>query len=138
MNRTSHTRSAGVEAGLERSLRQQVSVPKLDDRFNSAVWARIAAEEQRVKAPLARGESAAVSRWMLAMNGVGIAVTVVLVVVFGVRMFSGVDVSVELPRLPVDAVVTAFKLAGWAIAGAALTFGLMFTPLGRRMRNELR
>ena len=42
MNHTPNSRD--VEARLERSLRNQVRVPKLDGRFDAAVWARIEAE----------------------------------------------------------------------------------------------
>ena len=34
-----------IEARLDRSLRNQVSAPKLGRDFNAAVWARIAREE---------------------------------------------------------------------------------------------
>ena len=44
-----------IEARLERSLRKQVTPPKLDGRFDAAVWSRIAAEEKKAMAPAARG-----------------------------------------------------------------------------------
>ena len=34
-----------IEARLERSLRNQVRAPKLDGRFDAAVWARIESEK---------------------------------------------------------------------------------------------
>ena len=55
------TQKFETEVALEKSLRKQVPMPRLDARFNAAVWQRIAAAE----AP-ARMRPARTSRWLLA------------------------------------------------------------------------
>jgi hypothetical protein len=132
---------AGIEARLHRSLASQVRVPKLDRRFDAAVWARIEAEEhagQRAVAP-ARPPAPGAQRWLLASNVGGFIVAALLVVYFGVRMLGGVQV--DLPVVPAlslspEQMDATIKMVGWAVTFGALAFGLMFTPLGRRLRSE--
>jgi hypothetical protein len=119
-----------VEVRLERSLRNQVSSPALDARFNAAVFARIAAQEASV--PEARRSNA--SRWLLASNVIGIAVSLALIVYFVAREFTGIqiDVSVPLPTLSDQATASLMKSLGWGVAAAAVAFGFAFTRMGRR------
>lgn len=130
-------RSTDIEAALERSLRKQIATPRLDGRFNAAVWARIAAQEHKTRVATTRPAAPTPARWLLASNVVGIAVTVLLVAVFGIRLLGGVDVSVAMPPLAAEQGASVAKLVAWGSTGVALVFGLMFTPLGRRLRSEL-
>jgi hypothetical protein len=41
-----------------------------------------------------------------------------------------------VPSLSHEETGAMIKLISWAISGVALAFGLMFTPLGRRVRSE--
>ena len=118
-----------IEARLEASLRKQVSLPALDSSFNDAVWRRIAAQE----APVAVGASRA-SRWLLASNVLGIGLSVVLILYFLVRGFSGAGVEVELPLPAISEQTTVSLLKGmvWAVTVAAVGFGFAFTRMGRR------
>jgi hypothetical protein len=130
-----------IESRLDRSLASQVRVPKLDRRFDAAVWARIEADElagQRAAAP-ARTAARGAQRWLLASNVGGFIVAAILVAYFGVRTLGGVHV--ELPAVPVlslspEQADATIKMVGWVITFGALAFGLMFTPLGRRLRSE--
>ena len=129
-----HTHSSrDVEARLERSLRNQVRVPKLDGRFDAAVWARIEAEKVKVVAPMVRN---AASRWMFATNAVGALITVALVIYFGVQAFAGDGVSVPVPVVSTGLVERLSTLLTWPMTILALATGIMFTPLGRRLRAE--
>jgi hypothetical protein len=131
MNHTQSSRD--VEARLERSLRNQVRVPKLDGRFDAAVWARIEAEKVKVAAPVMRG---AASRWMFATNVVGALITVALVIYFGAQAFAGDGVSVPVPVVSTGLVERAITLLMWPMTILAFATGIMFTPLGRRLRAE--
>jgi len=124
---------AGVEARLHRSLQNQVRVPQLDQRFDMGVWARIEAEQQAqslAAQPMPARSSA--EKWLMMSNVVGIAVTVALVLFFGLRMFSGVAMETSLPDFSGE---TA-GIFSWSVTGAAVVFGAMFTPLGRWLRAE--
>jgi hypothetical protein len=128
-----HThRSHDVEARLERSLRNQVRAPRLDGRFDAAVWSRIEAANSRAAVPAARG---AASRWMFATNVVGALITVALVVYFGARAFTG-DGMLPVPTVSTGLVEHLVTLLTWPITIVALATGIMFTPLGRRLRAE--
>jgi hypothetical protein len=128
-----HTRSSSdVEARLERSLRNQVRIPKLDGRFDAAVWSRIEAGKVRAMAPV----PSAGSRWMFVSNVIGALVAVALVVYFGVQAFSGAGVSVPVPEVSTGLVERAVTLLMWPMTILALGTGVMFTPLGRRLRAE--
>jgi hypothetical protein len=140
-------RKLDIEARLDRSLRKQLAVPKLDGRFDAAVWARIEAEQQR--APDARLATAGVpksARWLLVSNAIGGAVALVLVLYFGAQWFGGVAVNVpavSVPHLPVPDVSARVMaqiepIATWAVTVGSLAFALMFTSIGRRLRSEFR
>jgi hypothetical protein len=122
-----------VEARLERSLRNQVRVPKLDGRFDAAVWARIEGEQVRAVAPVVRS---AASRWMFATNVVGALITVALVIYFGMQAFAGEGVSVPVPEVSTGLVERLITLLTWPMTILAFATGIMFTPLGRRLRAE--
>lgn len=124
---------AGVEARLHRSLQNQVRVPQLDRRFDAGVWARIEAEQQ-AQSPATRAVPARSSaeKWLMVSNVVGIAVAVALVLFFGLRMFSGVDMEVSMPVFSGETV----GILIWSVTGAAFVFGAMFTPVGRWLRAE--
>ena len=122
-----------IEARLEKSLRAQVKAPRLEKRFDAAVWSRIEAGEvvERKSAPAA-------TNWLFVFNGIGIGVAVVLLCVFGLQSLSGLGASVALPEIDVAPATMkqAGEIAGQAIAYSALVFGLMLTPWGRRLRAE--
>jgi hypothetical protein len=122
-----------IEARLERSLRNQVKAPRLAKRFDAAVWARI--DAQKAPAPQAPPTS---SNWWFVFNGIGIGVAFVLLCVFGLQSLSGLEPQIALPDVAVPAAMMeqVVKIATLAITFGALVFGLMFTPLGRRLRAE--
>jgi hypothetical protein len=128
------------EARLERSLRSQIVVPKLDGRFDAAVWSRIAAEEKKVLAPLP--VRSRMPRWLVACNVAGIAVTVALVLFYVApsvgELDLGVQLGLELPSLSAAQQKSLLEVAGPVIATAAVLFGLMFTRFGRRLLSALR
>jgi len=124
-----------VETRLDRSLASQVRVPKLDRRFDAGVWARIEAEQQASARITARPAAAAV--WLRASNTAGMIVAGILVVYFGLRLLSGVEVDVPAPQISVQLSQHVEKFLGWGIAAAALAFGLMLTPMGRRLRSMM-
>lgn len=135
-----------IEARLERSLRNQVRAPRLDHRFDAAVWARIEAQESPATNPGAAPLPARVvqaSRWLAISNSVGIAVTLMLVGWFALRGLAGiesplnVDVNLALPAIPDETVTRITAALGQLLGLAALAFGLSFTSLGRRLRQSL-
>ena len=131
------THKLDIEARLERSLVNQVKAPQLGKKFDASVWARIEAESQRATNPvLAQPKSSASARWLLISNAIGVSVTVLLVVVFGMQSFT--DVSLSVPTVEVSAATRSqiYEYAGLAITVASLVFGLLFTPIGRRLRAE--
>ncbi len=127
-----------IEARLDRSLAHQVGVPKLDGRFDAGVWARIEAEAGAQQVAAARTSRAAANapRWLFASNVVGYFVAALLVVYFGARMLGSVDIEIPLPSLALESNALTQPLVVWGITIAALAFGLMLTPLGRRLRSE--
>jgi hypothetical protein len=129
-----------IEAALDRSLRQ-LTQPRLDSRFNAAVWQRIAAEE--MKAPAARRSAPAGSRWLLASNVIGIAVSVVLILYFVIGGLSGVEMSLSLPAVALPEVSAAtdarlMSLMIWGITIASMALAFAFTGMGRRVGQMLR
>ena len=136
MNRVK--KSGEIEARLEASLRRQVTAPKLDGRFDAAVWARIAAQTQRDTTPVV----ARMPRWLIMSNVVGVTATVLLVVFYALRSTSGVELKelqlgADMLSLSAEQQSSLLKMAGEIVTGAALLFGLMFTRLGRRLRAAL-
>jgi hypothetical protein len=126
-----------IEARLERSLRNQVKASRLEKRFDAAVWSRIDAGKtvQPESAPAA-------TNWLFVLNGIGIGVAFVLLCVFGLQSFSGIEANVSLPEMSVAPATMkqVGEIAAQATAAAALVFGLAFTPwvkpLVRRLRAE--
>lgn len=133
MNHKSH-----IEAALERSLRQQVTVPQLDDKFDAAVFARIAAEEARAMTamPLAPAIPAA-ARWLHVINVVGLAGVTICVSVYFAQMLAGVDLNAFLPEFSAATHERVVSLTSLGTSVAAVLFGLMYTPWGRRIWAEL-
>jgi hypothetical protein len=122
-----------IEARLERSLRNQVKAPRLEKRFDAAVWAKIGAR----KMPAAEAPTTSTS-WLFVFNGIGIGVAFVLLCVFGLQSLSGLDPQIALPEVVVapSTVAEIEKISAQAITIVSMVFGLMFTPWGRRLRAE--
>jgi hypothetical protein len=128
-----------IEAGLERSLRKQVTVPRLGRKFDAGVWARIDAEEARRAAPamqLSGNSTPATARWLYVINILGLASVTIFLCVFGWQMLSGLDISESLPEISVATRERILMSGSTVIAALAVAFGLMFTPWGRRVRDE--
>ncbi len=125
-----------IESRLERSLRNQVRTPKLDGRFDAAVWARIEKEAAPKAAPAPRK----LPGWLVASNAFAALVTIALVVFVGVESLSGVNVGaelgIELPPVEPGLVERVLKSLLWPITGVALLYGLKFTGFWRRLRAE--
>jgi len=127
-----------IEARLERSLANQVRARRLDRRFDSAVWARIEAQEHAT-VPAARRVARATSsegHWMLVTNVIGFTVAALLVVYFGLRMFSPSDIEASMSGISFVPSQQIAELIAGAVSVAAVAVGLMFTPIGRRVRAE--
>jgi hypothetical protein len=127
-----------IEARLDRSLARQVRVPKLDRRFDGGVWARIEAAKgaQQVAAADTSASAARASRWLFASNVAGYLVAALLVVYFGVRMLGGVEIEIPAPTLSPEHSALTQQVIHWGFTIGALAFGLMLSPLGRRLRSE--
>jgi hypothetical protein len=128
-----------IEAGLERSLRKQVTVPRLGRKFDAGVWARIDAEEARRAAPamqLSGNSTPATARWLYVINILGLASVTIFLCVFGWQMLSGLDISESLPEISVATRERILMSCSTVIAAVSLEFGLLFTPWGRRVRDE--
>ena len=127
-----------IEARLHRSLMKQVRVPQLDRRFDAGVWARIEAQEQAqaqaLAAPVSRRSGA--EKWLVTSNIVGIVVAAVLVLFFGLRMFSGAEVEVPIPDFSGAEGQQAAQIFSWTVATVAVGVAAMFTPVGRWLRAE--
>jgi hypothetical protein len=136
-----------IEARLDRSLRHQIDVPRLDRRFDAAVWARIEAAEApatnpRVPAESTRARNA--SRWLAISNLTGVLVTLGVVSYFVLRTYGGIDLSMDLaapagldvavPMIPDVMVTQVMAVLGQVLGLAAVLFGLSFTSVGRRLR----
>ena len=126
-----------IEAALERSLRKQVVVPRLDRKFDAGVWARIEAGEARapVLQPSVNSASAA-ARWLNMINVLGLASVIIFLGVYGWQMFSGMDISESLPEISAATRESILMNGSTIIATLAVAIGLMFTPLGRKLRDE--
>lgn len=132
------TRKLDIETRLDRSLANQVKAPRLGRGFDASVWARIEAAEQQATNPVReRAPSPSSGRWLFIINVVGVAVTALLVVIFGMQAFNDVSVSVPTPEVSAATSAQILKFAAQAITIVSVVFGLMFTPLGRRLRAEL-
>jgi hypothetical protein len=132
------TRKLYIEAKLDRSLANQVKAPRLDHRFDALVWARIETADQRATNPVqVRAKSPSSARWLLVINVIGVAVAALLVVIFGMQSFNEVSVALPTPEVSVATREQVFRIAAQSITIVSVVFGLMFTPLGRRLRAEL-
>jgi len=128
-----------IEAGLERSLRKQVTVPRLDRKFDAGVWARIEADESRSTAPALQAPENSpptAARLLNMLNILGLATVAIFLCVFGWQMLSGLDISESLPEISVATRERILMSGSTVIAAVAVAFGLLFTPLGRRVRDE--
>jgi hypothetical protein len=128
-----------IEAALERSLRKQVVVPRLDRKFDAGVWARIEAGESRAAAPALQAPVSSTSpaaRWLNLINILGLASVAIFLGVFGWQMFSGMDISESLPEISAATRESILMNGSTIITTLAVAFGLMFTPLGRKLRDE--
>ena len=128
------TNKLDVESRLDRSLRNQLKAQRLDGRFDAAVWARIAAQEQRTTNPVQNRASA---RWLFVINVLGLAIAAALVVIFGLQSFTEVSINLPLPEVSADTSAQVLNIATKAVTAVSLIFGLLFTPVGRRLREEL-
>jgi len=129
-----------IEAVLERSLRKQVAVPRLDRKFDAGVWARIEAEEGRSTAPAWQTSPSTTPKMaslLSVMNVLGLGGVAIFLCVFGWQMLSGMDVSAFLPEISAATRDRILMSGSTVIAAVAVAIGLMFTPLGRRLREEL-
>ncbi len=127
-----------IEARLDRSLARQVRVPKLDRRFDGGVWARIEAAKgaEQVAAADTNSPAARASRWLFASNVAGYLVAALLVVYFGARMLGGIEIEMPVPSLSPELSAMSQQIISWGFTIGSLAFGLMLTPLGRRLRSE--
>jgi hypothetical protein len=124
--------SGDIEARLERSLRSQVRAPKLDGRFDAAVWARI----EKSAAPVAASAPRKAPRWLTTINTIGVLVAIALIVFVVAEAVSGIETSVEMPRVAPGFVERVIAALSWPVTGVALLFGLKFTGIWRRLRSE--
>jgi len=132
-----------IEARLDRSLQNQLQAPRLDRRFDAAVWARIAREEATARGAVEAVPSRAVraSRWLTLVNTLGIAVTLGVALYFALGSFGGmgapplnVDLNVPMPTISDDTAERIVTVLGQALGAAALILGLSLTSFGRRVR----
>jgi len=132
-------RKTEIESTLDRSLRAQVKVPVLDRKFDAAVWARIEAEESRqasaaVPVPAAVARTA---RWLQILNVVGLSSVAIFASFYGAQMLASADFAMSMPEFSAAAIEQFTMTMSMGAAGASLIFGLLFTPWGRRLRDEL-
>jgi hypothetical protein len=130
-----------IEARLDRALQKQIAVPRLDRRFDAAVWERIEAAEAPAAAtnPGTRSRAMRASRWLAITNYVGIAATLGVALYFVLRTYGGVEipmggVNLSVPAIPEQTVAQIIGVLGQVLGLAALALGLSFTSLGRRVR----
>jgi hypothetical protein len=128
-----------IEAALERSLRKQVAVPRLDRKFDAGVWSRIEVEQLQAAVPALQAPvyaTTATARWLYIINVLGLATVTIFLCIFGWQMLSGLDISESLPAISGWNHDVILMNAYSIIATVAVAFGLMFTPWGRRVRDE--
>ena len=135
-----------IEARLDRSLDKQITVPRLDRRFDAAVWARIEAEEARATNPVATAPATEVSsralrasRWLAITNTIGITVTLGVALYFVLRTFGGIEMpasvaNLSMPAISDEMVTRIIGVLGQVLGVVALVLGLSFTSIGRRVR----
>jgi len=128
-----------IEATLERSLRRQVAVPRLDRKFDAGVWARIEAEQSRAAMQVLQASgntTPATARWLNLINVLGLASVTIFLCVFGWQMLSGMHISESLPEISAATRESIAMNGSLVIGTLAVAFGLMFTPWGQRLRDE--
>jgi hypothetical protein len=76
------------------------------------------------------------ARWLNIINIVGIASVVLFLYFFGWQSFSGMDISQSLPEFSAATRASILENSMWVVSTLAVAFGLMFTPWGRRLRDE--
>ena len=132
-------RKTQIESTLDRSLRAQVKVPALDRKFDAAVWARIEAEESReVSAALpVRAAVPRSARWLQIVNVVGLSSVAIFASFYGAQMLASSNFAMSMPEFSAAAIEQFTMTMSMGAAGASLIFGLLFTPWGRRLRDEL-
>src|SRR4051812_3312790 len=141
-----------IEARLDRSLANQITAPRLDGRFDAAVWARIDAADSRATNPESAGSRyldelagtprARATRWLAISNGIGASVVVALLAYFGLHLFAGasfslgveVPATVAMPQIPESMIEQIIGVLGYVLSFAALAYGIGLTSLGRRVR----
>lgn len=133
-----------IEARLDRSLRNQVRAPRLDRRFDAAVWSRIAQQEANAGAralEAAPSRALRASRWLSMINSAGITLTLGVALYFALDSLGGiepqplnVDLDVSMPMISEDMVQGVVAVLGHVLGAVALLFGLSFTSFGRRVR----
>lgn len=131
-----------IESRLDRSLANQIAVPRLDARFDAGVWARIEAASTPATNPgqevVVAGVSRA-SRWLAISNAIGILAAVLVAAYFGLRAFDAPAVAGAMPDMVVPAISEAMivqlaQALGHVLGGGALLFGLSLTSFGQRIR----
>jgi len=140
-----------IEARLDRSLERQIRAPRLDGKFDAAVWSRIEAQQSPVSSlslPEARRALPA-ARWLFVSNLIGGVIAASLLVMFGMQFLGGaaavVDVPVSLPALSDWTLASLSEQtktqllsgAGYVITLAVLGFAVSLTSFGRRLRANL-
>ncbi|MEJ0084725.1 MAG: hypothetical protein WDO72_03535 [Pseudomonadota bacterium] len=137
-------RKLEIEARLDRALATQIAAPKIDGRFDAAVWSRIEAEEAAATNPAGasvepgRARIANLSRWMFVSNAVGTTVALILAIYFGLRAFGGVNpgLKFEMPALSQEFLMQAMTGVGYVLTFVVLTFAVALTSFGRRLRAQ--
>jgi hypothetical protein len=132
-------RKTEIEATLDRSLRNQVKVPRLNGRFDAAVWARIESEEpRRATAALpVRAAASRSARWLSIFNALGLASVAIFGSFYAAQMLAGENTAISLPEFSATTIERIAMALSFAIAGISMIFGVLFTPWGRRLRDEL-
>jgi hypothetical protein len=131
-----------IEARLDRSLANQIAVPRLDARFDAGVWARIEAASATATNPGREVREPGVSRaprWLAISNAIGIIAAIVVAVYFGLRAFDAPAVSGAMPEIAIPVISEAMlvqiaQALGHVLGGGALLFGLSLTSIGQRIR----
>lgn len=132
------TNKLDIESRVDRSLQNQVTAPRLDGRFDAAVWARIAAQEEPATHPVkVQSRAFSSARWLFVINVIGVAIAAVLVVIFGLQSFSEVSLNLPMPEVSAATGAEILKFVTPAITTVSLVLGLLCTPIGRRLRAEL-
>jgi hypothetical protein len=132
-----------IETRLDRSLANQIAAPRLDDRFDAGVWARIEASSATATNPgrvVPLSNVSRASRWLFISNAIGILVAIVVAVYFGLRAFGVLDMTgvatpdVSLPGISEATLLQLAQVLGHVLGGVALLFGLSLTSFGHRIR----